>query len=75
MCPAMGINPGGDGGHVPHFLKGVGNYIKCSPPPVFDQFYHEAQVLHCVRPTLCPALCPALGINPVGDGGYVPYFF
>ena len=43
--------------------KGRGATISNVPPPhLFDHLNHEAQVLHCVRPTLCLAM----GINPGG---------
>ena len=60
----MGVNRvEGAGGHATHLLEGGGHNIKCVPPPrLFDNLYHEAQVLHCVS----RILCPYMGINPVG---------
>ena len=59
-------NPTNGGGHQigggGGVTRGRGAQYQMSPH-LFDHLNHEAQVLHCVRPTLCLAM----GINP---GGY-----
>ena len=42
-----GVFREGPGGHVPHLLEGGEHSMF---PHIFGHLYHEAQVMHCVRP-------------------------